>query len=368
MPAISIIIPVYNVEPWLRECLDAVRAQTFTDWECICVDDGSTDASPSILDEYGKEDSRFFVVRREHTNAGACRNEGLSRATGPHLLFLDSDDVFHPRMFELLLKAANDSGADVASCGMFEFEDGTATVPWPSVRLQPKRALTEGPADEVDLFARWVGWAWDKLFRRDFIIGNHLRFQEIPSSNDACFTYSALSLARSATIVDAALVAHRKRAGSIESTRNGQADCIVKAILAYRNEMLERKAFDRHDRLETDFRRWALRILLWHLDTIESLAGFAIIHSAIPELARTIGLDKLDRTSFDPSDDSLDRLGLILDGASTIESIRFHERRLFERAREANRLMQRATSRDYRLGNAILRIPRRIKRLLNGLG
>ena len=70
-PTVSIVMPVYNVEKYLRECLDSVRAQTFTNWECICVDDGSMDSSPAILDEYAAKDPRFRIIRREHSNAGA---------------------------------------------------------------------------------------------------------------------------------------------------------------------------------------------------------------------------------------------------------------------------------------------------------
>ena len=96
MPRISIVIPVFNAETHLRECLDSVRAQTFADWECICVDDGSTDGSPSVLAQYATSDPRIRVVRREHSNAGAARNAGMELARGEFLQFLDADDVFSP--------------------------------------------------------------------------------------------------------------------------------------------------------------------------------------------------------------------------------------------------------------------------------
>lgn len=92
-PKFSIIIPVYNVAPYLRECLDSVLAQTFTDWEAICVDDGSSDGSGSILDEYKVRDNRFRVIHQK--NAGVCsaRNVGLKMATGRWICFVDADDV-----------------------------------------------------------------------------------------------------------------------------------------------------------------------------------------------------------------------------------------------------------------------------------
>ena len=91
-PFFSIIIPVYNVAPYLRECLDSVLAQTFTDWECLCVDDGSTDNSGAILDEYAQKDPRFRVFHKPNGGVSSARNLALDNAKGEWILFLDSDD------------------------------------------------------------------------------------------------------------------------------------------------------------------------------------------------------------------------------------------------------------------------------------
>lgn len=96
----SFIIPVYNVKPYLRECLESVLAQTFTDWEAICVDDGSTDGSGAILDEYGMRDSRIKVIHQNNAGVSAARNTALTKAKGDWLFFLDGDDILHPRLFE----------------------------------------------------------------------------------------------------------------------------------------------------------------------------------------------------------------------------------------------------------------------------
>ena len=365
-PIISIVIPVYNVEHWLRECLESVCAQTFADWECICVDDGSTDGSPALLDEYAAKDSRFRVIRREHSNAGTSRNAGLDLARGEFLSFLDSDDVFHPRMLETLAGTIESDEADIASCGRFEFEDGHFPALWPVPAKTKKRMVWRHPVDETDIFARWAGWAWDKLFRRSFVLENRLRFQEIPSSNDACFTYAALSLAGTVSSTQGAFVAHRKRDGSIEASRSDQSDCIAKAILAYRDLMITRGMFVLHSHLERDFKSWALHILFWHLDSINSLAGYEKLYSVIPGLAKTIGLDQLDGSKFEDSDDSPDRLAVILKGGTPVESIRFHERTLIKRIEKTNYYKRLALSWDYRLGNTILRIPRWLRHLARG--
>ena len=112
MPLVSVIIPVYNVEEYLRQCLDSVREQTLSDIEIICVNDSSTDGSLSILEEYAKKDPRIQVVTQPNGGAGAARNKGLSMAAGKYLSFLDSDDFFEPDMLELAYKKAEEDKAD----------------------------------------------------------------------------------------------------------------------------------------------------------------------------------------------------------------------------------------------------------------
>ena len=110
---ISVIIPVYNVEKYLRECLDSVLAQTYTDYEVIMVDDGSTDASGAICDEYAARDERFRVIHKENGGASTARNAGLNAAAGEFLYFLDSDDLLCADAFRKMLCCALDNNADL---------------------------------------------------------------------------------------------------------------------------------------------------------------------------------------------------------------------------------------------------------------
>lgn len=95
MVKVSVIIPVYNVEPYLKQCMDSVVGQTLKDIEIICVDDGSTDNSLDILREYAAEDSRIQIIEQKNAGAGAARNNGMRYATGKYLSFLDSDDFLN---------------------------------------------------------------------------------------------------------------------------------------------------------------------------------------------------------------------------------------------------------------------------------
>ena len=99
-PLISIIVPVYNVVPYLRECLDSVQTQTFGDWECLCVDDGSTDGSGEVLDEYAQKDSRFRVFHKANGGVSSARNIALNNVKGEYITFLDGDDVIDLKWFE----------------------------------------------------------------------------------------------------------------------------------------------------------------------------------------------------------------------------------------------------------------------------
>ena len=105
-PFFSIIIPVYRSGPFLRDCLDSVRNQAMTDWECICINDGSPDGSGAILDEYARKDARFTAIHQENRGVSAARNAGLSRARGTWTAFVDGDDSVEPDMLACLHDAA----------------------------------------------------------------------------------------------------------------------------------------------------------------------------------------------------------------------------------------------------------------------
>ncbi|MBO5947125.1 MAG: glycosyltransferase [Alphaproteobacteria bacterium] len=115
MPAISVIIPIYNVEKYLRRCLDSVQNQTFQDWEAICVNDGSPDNSADILAEYAAKDARFKIVDKENGGLSDARNAGMKVATGEYILYLDSDDFIHPQTMEIAHSLAVRDKSDIVS-------------------------------------------------------------------------------------------------------------------------------------------------------------------------------------------------------------------------------------------------------------
>lgn len=130
MPDISVIVPVYQAERYLKKCVESVKAQTFSNWELLLVDDGCTDASPAICDAFAAEDSRIRALHQEK-NAGVseARNRGLREATGTYIAFLDSDDLFEPETLETLWTLREEAGADSAGCAHLNiYPDGTSDV------------------------------------------------------------------------------------------------------------------------------------------------------------------------------------------------------------------------------------------------
>ena len=115
MPKISVIIPVYNVEKYLPMCLDSVLAQTFTDWQAICVNDGSPDNCDKILAEYASLDKRIVVVNKENGGLSDARNVGMKHATGEYIMFLDSDDFIHPQTMEIAYRMACRDNSDIVA-------------------------------------------------------------------------------------------------------------------------------------------------------------------------------------------------------------------------------------------------------------
>lgn len=123
MPAISVIVPIYNVEEYLTGCVASVSRQTFSDFELILVDDGSPDRCPQLCDGLAKTDSRIRVVHKQNGGLSSARNAGMKLAQGEYLFFLDSDDYLHPMTFETMYRIAREENCDIVSCKFRETQE-----------------------------------------------------------------------------------------------------------------------------------------------------------------------------------------------------------------------------------------------------
>ena len=234
MPKVSIIVPVYNVERYLRQCLDSLVDQTYQNIEIICVDDGSTDASSEILTEYALKNSKVRVIRQENSGLSVARNVGFSFATGEYVMYVDSDDWI-----------------DVCACekAVFKAEEHAADlVMWPYIREFPNRSApkvifseekTFHAAECRELQRRMVGLlgtelahpenadalctVWGKLYLRELIAQNDIHFtdlQRIGTYEDGLFNLHYLAHVKNATYIPDYLSHYRKNSGMTSKYRN----------------------------------------------------------------------------------------------------------------------------------------------------
>ena len=293
---ISVIIPVYNSEPYLRECLDSVVNQTLKDIEIICVDDGSTDGSLAILREYEAQDRRVHVLTQPNINAGAARNRGLDKAQGEYLSFLDADDFFELDMLERAYNVVRDAEAEILvfRCDNYMNDEGCFTNRSNSIEAMciPDTQPFPGIGVKGNLFLAFVGWTWDKLFLRGYILKNNLRFQEQRSTNDLYFTFFALARAQRIATMDELFAHHRMHVStSLEATRDKSWDCFYKALIALRDGLRREELFEHYER---DFVNYAVSFTLWNLKTISWPIQEDMFH-----LLKTSWLDELGVTGKD---------------------------------------------------------------------
>lgn len=189
-PRISVIIPVYNAEPYLARCLDGLIRQTYEDFEILCVNDGSTDRSAAILHEYAAKDGRIVVLEQENAGAGAARNRGIQAARGALLTFVDSDDEIHPDAYSRVMRVMTDD-VDAVCFGVTQRKDG-GEFDTDYFRI-PFRGVKTLDAEEVPRLSRTV---WNKFFRRDCVLRHNICFPPRCSFDDNAFVFEYFMLYR----------------------------------------------------------------------------------------------------------------------------------------------------------------------------
>ena len=217
-PAISVVIPVYNVEAYLRECVDSVLCQTMQDFEIILIDDGATDSSGAICDEYGTKDSRIRVIHQPNGGLSAARNTGLDAAIGEYVYFLDSDDYIKPYALEHLLQLAKKENADVVFFDAFVFF--TDCEPDPNV-YQYHRSREYSPKNGRQMLLDLLDTGEYRtavplmLFRREYMLHHSLRFRPGILHEDELFTFYVYHADGIIAHCHEELYARRMRAASI---------------------------------------------------------------------------------------------------------------------------------------------------------
>lgn len=299
---VSIIIPVFNAEPYLRQCLDSVVTQSVRDIEVICVDDGSTDGSAAILAEYAAKDPRVRHIRQKNSGPGVARNVGMSDARGKYILFLDADDMLAS---ETILESAL-AKADVEDCDCLLAgargltADGRLgeVLKWClRTDLVPSSGVFDGKSAGIGLFFIAGPVPWAKLFRREFVIRHKLAFPPLKRSEDFPFVQLALALSSRTTIFSEPLVFRRVAvAGSLESTKDETPCIFAEAEHIFFDELRSRG-------LEGEFgnagRARAMLRLSYNLHAMRSFKGLEAVFQCAREERGKLNVSEGDEAFAD---------------------------------------------------------------------
>ncbi|MDC7951421.1 glycosyltransferase [Methanomassiliicoccaceae archaeon COG_1] len=213
MAKVSIVVPVYNVQEYLEECLDSIRAQTLEDIEVICVDDGSTDKSLKIIKRYAREDPRFIYITKPNAGYGDSMNRGFDKASGEYVGIVESDDYVEPDMFETLYNAAKANGCEVVKSDYFEFttknKDNQNYI---NTVIKPEfynRAINHEMTLDIYHFKMNT---WTGIYLNEFIRASKIRHNVTPGAayQDNGFWFQTLSLAKRVYFVDRAFYHYRQ--------------------------------------------------------------------------------------------------------------------------------------------------------------
>lgn len=246
---ISVVVPVYNVESYLIECLESIINQTYRDLEIILIDDGSTDKSGDICDEYGKKDERIIVIHQSNQGSASAKNAGLRKSSGEYLAFVDSDDFLQEDAYEFMVKQLEEYCADIIQgCFRKVYQKFYRDVN----KIIEMQILDT--SEFLELFTKdWTcGLLWDKLYKRD--IFKDIYFKEGHKIDDEFFTYKGVMNSKKILRVPHYIYNYRQRISSVMFSKDSQLKIISDSLeyLSIRREEVTKsfpqlkKVYDEH--------------------------------------------------------------------------------------------------------------------------
>lgn len=302
MPEISVLIPIYNVERYLNECLESLRTQLFSDFEAICINDGSTDGSRAIIQRFMDEDDRFRVIDKPNSGYGASMNMGLDQVNGTYIGILESDDIMRPGALEKLYRAVTKSDAPVAK--------GDFNLYWsvPQERREPFNAIPKDaigrvidPKVDQEIFYQKPS-IWSALYRKDFLDANRIRFLETPGAayQDSSFTFKVFATASRIACIPDAIIDYRQdnEASSVNSP--GKVFCVCDEYAEMERYLAARP--DLRAVLEPVKNRMKFYTYMWNYDRLSEELRAPFLNRASAELKADLDADGFDLDAMDVSE------------------------------------------------------------------
>ena len=219
---ISVIIPIYNSEKYLSECLESIINQTFKDIEIICVNDGSKDKSEQIIKQYAKKDKRIILLNQENKGAGPARDKGIKISKGEYLSFIDSDDFFHFRTLEIAYNNIKKYNSDVLRFQYFQFKYKN--------ELKINEKIESYNIKNFSMSMSWCCVVWSRIWKASIIKKNNISFGKLKSGQDNVFTAKIFPFLKNIILLDVKLVYHRNVVKSLSSNNKNKSLYLYESI------------------------------------------------------------------------------------------------------------------------------------------
>ena len=295
---VSIIVPVHNGERFLPQCMDSILGQTYENLEIICVDDGSTDATPGLLADYAARDDRVRILAQKNAGPGPARNRGIDAATGEYLTFFDADDWCEPTLIESAIERIEETGADMVVFPYNVFDQRIGQSFYADWAVLPDKFATQ-PFCWKDnpnwAFRALQNLPWNKFLRRDFVERNGLRFEEdVFLTEDLMFSAPAIIRAQRIACVTEPLIFHREGTGeNVMAKKDSHPVDFIQAFRTFKAFLESEGVFDE---LRVGYVNWALDGIVHNVSTLNTYEGFSVAVRALTENGglRDLGLDDVD--------------------------------------------------------------------------
>ncbi len=360
MPKVSIVVPIYNVEKYLRICLESIQNQTLKDIEVICVNDGSKDRSKDIIMEFVNSDPRFQIIDKKNTGYGNSMNIGFDRATGEYIGIVESDDFVDPDMFETLYNHAHENKLDVLKSGYYFYwslpkeknvEEHIASKVMCGKTFCPTTAFKDHL--EKSAFFNIKPTIWSSVYRKEFIRENKIRFNETPGASyqDASFNFKVWCCAKRVQLMDKAFLHYRQDNESSSVNSVGKVFCVC-------DEYAEMERFlNDHPLIKDEMEYVKSRIkydsYMWNYERVAQEYKYIFIERAGAEFKRDRDEGYLDPSYFEQY--KWDDLLKLID-----DPIKYHTNRMLKGKGSVGSEEYQAVvnSASYKIGSAITLLPR----------